>query len=400
MALPHFTDAQRRTRLGLRHRLAGSARSDDVAELTESLVAVHSTDPATVYLSLAARMATPSLTAVGDALHEARSVVRHHGMRRTIWVYTPGTARTVHAACTAAIAEAEWKQLAKWVAASGIEPPEQWLAQLTEATLAAVHRLGPCSARALGKAHPELTTKIEVGAGKFTLQQPIHTRLLLNLGFDGTLVRTAPTGSWVSGEYQWCVTTDWLGSPGIAGGEPTAARTALVAQYLRTFGPATTADVQWWAGWTVAATKAALAACEAVEVSLDGGLTGWVLPDDVSTSGDALIDEPWVALLPGLDSTAMGWKQRDWYLGEWGGFGGPLFDKNGNIGPTVWVNGEVVGAWGQRPDASVVHELLRPVDPATQRAIDGAAEQLHALVGTTRVSPRFPAPLQQQLAAT
>ena len=84
-------------------------------------------------------------------------------------------------------------------------------------------------------------------------------------------------------------------------------------------------------------------------------------------------DEPWVALLPSLDSTAMGWKQREWYLGEWAAFGGPLFDTNGNVGPTVWANGEVVGGWAQRRDGRVVHELLRPVDPATRRAIDDAA---------------------------
>lgn len=397
MVLLHVTDAQRRVRLGRRHRLAAGARVDDIAAITDSLVAVHSSDPATVYLSLAARMKTPSLAAVSEALYDDRSVVRHHGMRRTIWVYTPPTARTVHGACTAAIAAKEWQQLSKWVAASGIEQPDEWIARLSAATLAAVHRLGPCSARQLGRAEPALTSKIQVGAGKFALQQPMHTRLLLNLGFDGSVVRTAPTGTWVSGEYQWCVTTDWL-ADGLAGEAPTAARTALVARYLRAFGPATTADVQWWAGWTVGATRSALAACEAVEVGLDGGRTGWLLPDDLPD--DAGDDEPWVALLPGLDSTPMGWQHREWYLGEWGAFGGPLFDTNGNIGPTVWWNGEVVGAWGQRADGSVVHHLVRPVDPSARRAIDGAAEQLRALLGATRVSPRFPAPLQKTLASS
>ena len=400
MVLLHVSDAQRRARLGARHRLAVDARVDDIASIAESLVAVHSTDPATVYLSLAARMTNPSLAAVGQALHEARSVVRHHGMRRTIWVYTPATARVVHAACTAAIAAAEWKQLAKWAAASGIEQPAEWITELSAATLAAVDRLGPLSARRLGKAEPGLTTKIQVGAGKFAVQQAAHTRFLLNLGFDGTLVRTAPTGTWVSGEYEWCVTTDWL-PQGITGEEPGAARAELVARYLRAFGPATAADVQWWGGWTVAATKAALAACQAVEVGLGDGRTGWLLPDDVPTAaaeGDAQ-DEPWAALLPGLDSTAMGWKHREWYLGEWGAFGGPLFDTNGNIGPTVWWNGEVVGAWGQRADGGVTYQLVRPVDAAGARAIEVAAGQLHSLLGSTRVSPRFPSPLQKALAA-
>jgi len=41
---------------------------------------------------------------------------------------------------------------------------------------------------------------------------------------------------------------------------------------------------------------------------------------------------------------------------------------------------------------------VRPVDSTAQRAIDAAAEQLHALLGTTRIAPRYPTPLQSGLA--
>ena len=54
---------------------------------------------------------------------------------------------------------------------------------------------------------------------------------------------------------------------------------------------------------------------------------------------------PWVALLPGLDSTVMGWKERAWFLG---GHQHALFDVNGNAGPTVWCNGRIVGGWAHR----------------------------------------------------
>ena len=43
---------ERRARLGWRHRLAGGAKAGDPVEVAESLVAVHSTDPSSVYLSL------------------------------------------------------------------------------------------------------------------------------------------------------------------------------------------------------------------------------------------------------------------------------------------------------------------------------------------------------------
>jgi hypothetical protein len=385
---------QRRARLAQRHRLAQPARTDDLPAIADSVVALHSSDPASVYLSAAARMQNPSITAISAALHDDRTLVRHHGMRRTLWVYTPEVTRTVHAACTVDIAATEWRRLLKSVAASGIADPAGWVQQARADTLAALHRTGPTTARALGKAVPALTEKIMIGTGKYAAPQTAHTRLLLLLGFDGDIVRTVTSGSWISSEYEWSVTADWLPVP-FTGADPVAARTDLAARYLRRFGPATTADLQWWAGWTAGATKTAIAANGAVEVRLEGGATGWCLPDDVAPVAEP---EPWVALLPGLDPTAMGWKERSWCFGEHTTFGGPLFDRNGNVGPTVWAGGRVVGAWAQRKDGSIAHELVQPVDARARRAITAAVDELRATIGDARVTPRFPAPLQKSLA--
>jgi hypothetical protein len=397
---PLITDDRRRALLARRHLLATADRTDHLPTVADALVALHSSDPATVYLSAVARMGEPTIAAVTAALHDDRSLVRHHGMRRTLWVCTPTVIRTVHASCTADIAVTEWKQLHKWVAATDIAEPEAWVRAARADTLAALHRLGPATTRVLGKAVPALTTKILVGSGKWASMQAAHTRLLLLLGFDGDIVRTVTSGSWVSSEYEWSVTADWLGEP-FTGADPAAARNDLVARYLRRFGPATTADVQWWTGWTAAATKAAIAANAAVEVHLEDGRAAWLLPDDVERAAARTTDrpEPWVALLPALDPTAMGWKERAWYLGAHGAFGGPLFDRNGNVGPTVWADGRVVGGWAQRPDGVVAHEFLEPVDAATTRAVAEAAERLRDVIGGARVTPRFPTPLQKSLAA-
>jgi hypothetical protein len=51
--------AERRARLGRRHRLAPSERTDDAVTIAADLVALHATDPVTPYLSVAARMAHP-----------------------------------------------------------------------------------------------------------------------------------------------------------------------------------------------------------------------------------------------------------------------------------------------------------------------------------------------------
>jgi Winged helix DNA-binding domain len=55
-------------------------------------------------------------------------------------------------------------------------------------------------------------------------------------------------------------------------------------------------------------------------------------------------------LLPALDPTAMGWKRRDWFLGI---DRGQIFDSAGNIGPTLWWDGEIVGSWAIGPAGGI-----------------------------------------------
>src|SRR5690606_3327416 len=82
-----------------------------------------------------------------------------------------------------------------------------------------------------------------------------------------------------------------------------------------------------------------------------------------------------VALLPGLDPTPMGWKERDFYLGR---HATPLFDKNGNIGPTVWLDGRIVGGWAQRAAGEVAYRLLEDVG---KRATALIAREAASLTG-------------------
>ena len=400
-----ITDEQRRARLALRQRLAPTTRTDDVVAITDSVVALHSTDPSTVYLSALARMNHPSIDAVSAALYDERSIVRHHAMRRTLWVFTPTMARMAHAACTTALASAQWKRLVQMVDDSGFaDDSAAWVAGARADTLAALATMGTATARQLGKAVPALTEKLHLAAGKsYAATQGAHTRVLLNLGFDGAIVRGRPSGAWNSSEYPWALSERWLPG-GIVGAEPVkvdVAAAALARAYLAQFGPATTADLQWWAGWTMATTRRALTAIGAVEVDHDIGV-GWVLADDAENDTvDAAGAETgsWIAFLPALDPTTMGWKERLWYLAEHGAFGRSLFDRNGNAGPTIWLDGHVVGGWAQRKSGEIAYQLLVDVPKKRGREIAVEAERLGSLIGDVRVNVRFPAPMQKDLLA-
>lgn len=99
-------------------------------------------------------------------------------------------------------------------------------------------------------------------------------------------------------------------------------------------------------------------------------------------------------LLPGLGATPMGVKERAWFLGA---HQEPLFDRNGNIGPTLWWRGRVVGGWTQRSDGAVVTELLEPVSATAADVIDAECRRLEQWLGDVRVKWRYPTPLQRSL---
>jgi hypothetical protein len=380
---------ERRARLAIRHRLRPRTRTDDVPAIADALVALHSTDPATVYLSAMTRMAHPSIEAVDDAIYEQRSLIRHHGMRRTLWLATPPVVRLIHAAATRALVEPERRRTAGLLRASGITDPEGWLAEAEEQVLDDLRRHGPSTARQVGQRVESLQHKLSLAPGKrYAASQSAHTRVLTILGFTGKMLRARPEGGWPSGTYRYAAAESWL--PGGLGDlDPREAAAELAERWLRQFGPATTADLQWWMGWTMARTKRALTDCGAVEVEVDAG-PAWVAADD-----EPVVEpEPWVAVLPGLDPTTMGWKQREWYLPD---AAAESFDSNGNGGPTLWVDGRIVGAWAQTRDGEIHTHYFEEVAAKRRREIDARIGEIKSMIGPTRFTVRFPGEIHDRL---
>jgi len=365
-----------------------------VAELVDvagDMVGLHATDPASVYLAVAARCPGADAGALTAALYDDRALVRVLGMRRTMFVLPAGLVPVVHSACTRAIAARERRHLVKQLEEGGVAADGgAWLGRVEAATVAALAARGEATAAELSSDVPELRRQLSFGEGrKWAGRQGVSTRVLFVLAADGRVVRGRPLGSWTSTQYRWAPTASWL--PGGVAELPTSdAQAELARRWLASFGPAAAADLQWWTGWPATATKAALARHDLAEVDL-GGVTGLVLADD---QGSVAAPEPWAALLPALDPTVMGWAGREWFLGR---HGPALFDRTGNAGPTVWWDGRVVGGWAQRSGGEIVFRLLDDVGAEAVAAVEAAAGRLAAWLGPVRVVPRFHTPLEREL---
>jgi hypothetical protein len=302
-----------------------------------------------------------------------------------VFVTTLDDAALIQAACGRAVAARERRKLVGWLTESGVGAdaggPDRWLAEVEQVALQALGARGEATAAELATDDPRLKTEIVLSRGKsYEGRQNIGSRVLFLLAAQGLAVRGRPRGSWTSHQYRWSPLALW--SPGgLADWVTEEAEVELARRWLYAYGPATAADLQWWMGWTRTQARRVLTALEPAEVDLDGE-PGLVASDDLEP---VPAPEPWVALLPGLDSTPMGWQQREWFLGS---HAARLFDRTGNVGPTLWWDGRIVGGWGYDLDGQIVCRFLEDVGSEAVVAAEQAAARLASVLGPVRLTAR------------
>ena len=408
--------ARRHARLMARHRLSAPAAS--VTEAAESVVALHATDPVTVYLSARARTQAADMAGMDEALYETRGLVRMLGMRRTMFVVPAPLLPVVQRACTDDVARRLRRQLERDLANGGVGGADAagWLRDTEAGVLRALAARGRATGAQLSADEPRLRTQLSYDLHKsYGGVANITSRVLGLVAAEGHMVRGHRRGGWSSGQFEWFPAAAWLGGASGAGGldaaggaaggldgaggmdaavslDAAAARVELARRWLLAFGPAPVSDLQWWGGWTAGQAKAALAALPVKGADLDG-------QPGVLLAGDEEFDDsapPVANLLPALDPTPMGWQARGWFLGP---HGPALFDRTGNIGPTVWWAGRVVGGWAQRASGEVVYRLLEDAGAEAAAGVAAEAGRLESWLGSSRVTPRFRTPLERELSA-
>ncbi|CAM2810529.1 winged helix DNA-binding domain-containing protein [Prescottella defluvii] len=379
----HVTDSERRARLATRHALAPGWSAGSPVEAARSVVALHATDAPTVYLSTWVRVPGVAIADIDRALYDDRSLVKQLAMRRTLFAFPRDVLPAVLSSAAARVATTERARMARDIERAEMAPSgNAWLDRARSDVAAALERSpGALSAAELRRAVPLIDVTVPTTAGE-TWSAP---QVLTLLGAEGVVVRGPSTGWFPTARPLWELPSRWLGQslaePDSAGGYR-----ELVGRWLRVFGPGTEDDIVWWLGATKTVVRRALRELDAVEVTLDGAGTGWLLPDDLDV---VEYTAPWTALLPPLDPTVMGWKDRAFYLGP---HRPHLFDTRGNAGTTVWVDGRIVGCWHQDPDAIVRVHLLEPVSDAARDSLDDQASRLTAWLDGTRSPTGYRSP--------
>lgn len=344
------------------------------------MTVLHATEPATVHLAVAARAEGVTSGDVDAALHEERSLVRQLAMRRTMFVLDRDLLPATWASASARVAGQQHARLEKAVAAAGLAgDPAAWLAQGRDAMTAALAGTDGLTQAELRTRLPEFDVTLSMAPGtRWSAPVPLVGQLLTWLSAAGVVLRGRNRTHWRHSRPAYVLPVEWLGEQLPEVDERTG-WTTLVHRWLRTLGPGTERDVQWWLGGTLGAVRAAFTEIGAVAVDLDDGSTGWVLPDD---TGPVEPVEPWAALLPVLDPTTMGWKERDFYLGP---HAPVLVDTAGNAGATAWWDGRIVGGWYSGDDGRIHLVPAEPWSAPARRALQVEADRLQGWLDGERL---------------
>ena len=275
---------------------------------------------------------------------------------------------------------------------AGIGPdPAALLEELEAIGLAAVRELGEASTAELTAIDPRLGLKMTISPGKsYEGTISVSQKVFFHLALDGLIGRGRPRGSWIGSQTRWSPIERWL-PDGIAEMPVDDARAELVRRWLRRSARArATTSSGGRAGRSLPRSRRWRRSTPSRWIS---GEVGSATSSPMTSSRSR---SPSRGSRCSPRSTPRPWAGKS-ATGTSVGIAAALFDNAGNAGPTIWVDGRIVGGWAQRRDGEIAPRLLEDVGAETTQAIDAEAARLAQWIGPVSVRAMYPSPVEIEL---
>jgi hypothetical protein len=344
------TDAEIRRRRLARQKLGGQGLGSP-AEVVRWLGAVQAQDYRGALWGIAQRTRGASEADVERAIAERR-VVRSWPMRRTLHLVAAGDLRWMlrHLASRMIRGMAgRWRQL-------GLEAADLARAgRLIERALEGGRQL----------TRAEIYQALAVGGVSPAGQRGIH--LVSALAMQGLVCFGPHRGK----QPTFVLLEEWLPAAPVL--ERDEAMAELALRYVASHGPATAADLAWWAGLPLGEARRAIEAARPRVAVRDG----YAIAASGPRAGRAA---PSAHLLPPWDEYTVAYRDRSAIVD-------PAVAESvrgGIFAPVVVLDGRVAGTWRRRISRRAVEitaELIEPPGAAHRRALAAAAERLGAFCG-------------------
>ncbi len=308
-----------------RHHLCTPWEPASIESLAGDLVGLVAADPATPYLSLAARLPNFDPASLDRALDERGSLVRIRCMRGMLYAVRRDLVPIVHAASTRQVV----RFARDFVRSRGIDPAtyERLAARVLDAT--AERPLTTAELRERLQPHADLAAVVTLMCA------------------EASLARCAPR----DGRYGRTQTFAPFASvyPDIVLGRISEddARAQLLRAYVRGYGPVSARDAAWWTGMDLKRVRRAFDSLEdeLTEIMIEGHEGAWLMhaADAEELERATLAASPSIALLPALDPLVVSYTDRSRFVDD--RVRPYVFDVARHVAPVVLVDGAVAGVW-------------------------------------------------------
>jgi len=352
-----------------KQHLTDDSQIDDIVQITSDISGLHATGAQEPYLALFARTRHFVKEQLDNELYVERSLGKIRCMRGTLYILTKEMISVAHAA-TKPVVEKLSRRYAEFrgVSADKYQEISKLILELLR------------------------SKEMTVAEIKVKLKTRLHLSAVLNLMCDqGLLLRVQKGNGWESKNYRYAVFKEYLKDVDLDDLSEIEAITRLVADYLKSFEPATEADIAWWTGLNKAKVREALKRLseQTTHLSikeLDGDFI--VLRRDLDLMANIEpTDKPAVNLLPTLDSYLMGYKLRERYLQP--EHYDRIFDRSGNATSTILVDGRIMGVWDFSDGTKFKVFLFEETKDEIRQQIHLKAQEMGQFIAGSKVEIQY-----------
>jgi hypothetical protein len=375
----------------LRKQHALDKKRPDFYKIAKAQLGLHSTDYWTPYLSVWARIGDYDAEAIFKSLNSGDRLLRLNAFRTTVHVVHIDNLSLVIHATKATF----YKKIRQHPDIRQLS--DQEIGPLMESVLATLED-GPKTMREIKKLVPENARQI---------------RPLFHLAATSGKVVRATASHARSSTTSYALLEKWIEGFSLDDMSEADAVSRVIHRYIDRFGPISINDLSWWLPTTKTRAKAAVEALGDDVVTVQAGGTPQLMTPndfDVATSLETL-SEPVIWLLPYEDFLPKAFIDRSWYLSDemkpyvfpklrehyWP----PAFrppppnmkvtgatNASGEIRPSIWINGELVGRWEFEKNGKefrISYRIFQKVHAKYVNMISDRARELEDFVNTQLV---------------
>jgi len=293
-------------------------QADNVVEAVWRAAGVYGAAP-TCHLSLLARTKGYTAADLDEAVMQTRTLVRVPAMRGSIYLLPP--ALVPHA-----------------LALTRLPSVETYTRMDIGSYATLTDRIEQIAAE-----KPGTGNEIRAALGEKAPKGEILRVVLRRMTHEGRIVRTRVRGGMSSQSYEYARMADWVNLPAERPSRAEALQT-LAHPWLLANGPATAADLGWWAGVPLREAKEALVAIQARPIRVKGVEEPLLAMDELLDDlANPLDNDDEIHPLPVWDSYLMAHRDRSRYLNE--AHRPYVVDRSGNVANVLLRAGRVVGIW-------------------------------------------------------